>query len=504
MNTLNTIQKCEQALVDLPQYENYTLVCFGASTASKRALKVLQSLKIYPKYVCDNDSAKQGHLFEGYEVSSPESLFSKPLEFFVIITSMYYSEIMEQLSFFSKVKGSVFYLDVIATDIALSSTMQRNELLLMQEVKQTPFELFIRYDKLKDTDVYATELSVIKAHGIKGFIDFEQIQKKGKAQYLNYTSHANAFVLGGTLETWLPLIETKYNFNELNYQKLLEYCLFERYRRKMMRTKLIIDSWELFKKGQFLAITSHVLNLFSLEKIELIESTQKLNKQKKHALIFHLYHVDMFDEIADELVNCIDIFDIYISVTITCNIEDIRKIISVFPEAKIFLFENRGRDILPFLNILKEIDDLGYSSICKVHTKKSIYQKDGKDWGKFLRTELFQAKDEIVTTFEKENSIGAFVAKNNVSSMHKYLDANKKNVKFVSKLLGVPYREDFTFPVGTMFWARADVLSQLLNVNLDEKYFTLEGDSLDGHIEHAIERIVGLLIKFNGYEIKET
>lgn len=502
MNTFQTIEKQEQALLELPKYKEYKIVCFGASTAARRALKVLRNIDVAPDFFCDNNRLKQGDDFEGYNVYNPEELFSKPFNFFVLITSMYYSEIKKQLASFASIKGSVFYLDVIATDISLSS-LEHNTLSVSKNIQNTPFKIYVGYDKNSDSIQYEYEIKLAKSYGLQGFVQ-TPFAAEDKFQYQNYMSYANAMVLSKTKHETLRLIETKYNFNEVSYRRLLEYCLFDRYRQNELDKKLVINSWDLLSKGDFLENTSQVLSLFSREKIELIESTQKYKKLKDNALIWHLYHVDMFDEIQEELKNCVDLFDIYISVTLDCSIKDIQKIIVTYPEARIFLFENRGRDILPFLNIFKKIEPMGYMSICKIHTKKSIYQHSGKDWGKTLRTELFNAKEKIVDSFSKKNNIGAFVARNNISTMHKYLDANLENVEYVSKLLNIPHIKDFCFPVGTMFWCRAEVLQQLVNTNLEEKYFTLEGDSLDGHIEHAVERIIGLLIASNGYELKEV
>ena len=246
-----------------------------------------------------------------------------------------------------------------------------------------------------------------------------------------------------------------------------------------------------------------ILHSASKTKFELIKSTQTFNKTKQHALVWHLYHIDMFEDIREELSDCYDIFDIYISINHNCKINDIHKIIKLYPKANIFIFENRGRDVLPFLNIFNKIYILKYESVCKIHTKKSTYRNDGKTWGKHLRTRIFRAKDEIINSFKKSNQIGAFVAENNLFSIKNYLDANKENLKFVCDLLEQDYMEEFSFPVGTMFWCRTEAIKQLSGKALEDKYFMLENGSINGQMEHAIEFFMGLLIDLNGYSIEE-
>ena len=110
----------------------------------------------------------------------------------------------------------------------------------------------------------------------------------------------------------------------------------------------------------------------------------------------------MFEEINAELDNCFELFDLYISINHECSIDDVKKILSVYPEANIFMFENRGRDVLPFLKIFREIKKLDYDSICKIHTKKSVHINSGLEWGKILRTRLFDGHDEILSSFKKK------------------------------------------------------------------------------------------------------
>jgi len=188
----------------------------------------------------------------------------------------------------------------------------------------------------------------------------------------------------------------------------------------------VIDSLDEFVKGGFKKILRETLDTLSDEKFTFVKATQSLKKRKAHALVWHLYHIDMFEEMNKEMQACVEYFDIYISINHECSLDDIKKVLSVYPYANIFMFENRGRDILPFLKIFQIIQKLGYDSLCKIHTKKSVHRDDGLDWGKVLRTRLFNNKDKILNSFQNDANIGAYVAKGSLGG-HESIGLNKNN-----------------------------------------------------------------------------
>jgi lipopolysaccharide biosynthesis protein len=348
----------------------------------------------------------------------------------------------------------------------------------------------VKIDKLFDFDI---NILVLNSHAVNGrFRDYK---------YLNYLSYCNQIITEDRDENILYLCVSKYNFNEVNVKTMLEYFIFRWYETQSYNP-IIIDSLHELNKGNLLTVIQETMSNLSKEKFEFVKSTQSLKKRKSHALIWHLYHVDMFEEINEEMQDSAELFDIYISINHECSQDDIKKILSVYPFANIFMFENRGRDVLPFLKIFKEIEKLEYNSLCKIHTKKSTHRKDGADWGKVLRQRLFDGKNEILHSFKYDNKIGAYVAKEHLADSS-YIGLNRDNVQMTCDILNIKYTDNFDFPFGTMFWCKPEAISQLSSEKLESKYFVIENGELDGTFAHAIERLIGLLVKENGFSIAE-
>lgn len=469
---LESIIKKEYMLAYIENNKNEKVVCFGASIALNIVLNVLENMQITPDYVCDNDINKQGTYKNEYKIDNPMDVFNKDFDFLVIISSMYSLEIKEQLIKYKNITLCEDYRYVLPSLV--------NKTYILNRV----YEENINLDE---------KILVINNHPSN--------DRFKNCNYLNYLSYCNQIIAQDREDSTLYLCESKYNFNEVNFKKMLEYFIFCRY-EKRSNDPIIIDSLCELNKGHLLETLYETMHNLSDEKFEFVKATQNFKKRKPHALVWHLYHIDMFEEINSEMQNCVELFDIYISINHECSLEDIKNILSVYPSTNIFMFENRGRDVLPFLKIFKEIEKLNYDSLCKIHTKKSMHRDNGSEWGGLLRQRLFDNKDEIIKNLTKDNSIGVYVAKDNLADSS-FIGLNKENMQVTCNLLNIRYTDDFSFPLGSMFWCRPESIYQLTSEKLESKYFVIENGEIDGTFAHAIERMVGLLIQKNGYLLLE-
>ena len=111
--------------------------------------------------------------------------------------------------------------------------------------------------------------------------------------------------------------------------------------------------------------------------VKLAESSQlSFTKKNNIAIILHLYYFDLMEEICTYLNNITQPFDLYISVNPAASEESVKTLQALFPDSCIYVFENRGRDIAPFLEIFKKIIPLNYKYICKIHSKQSPHFSD--------------------------------------------------------------------------------------------------------------------------------
>ena len=152
--------------------------------------------------------------------------------------------------------------------------------------------------------------------------------------------------------------------------------------------------------------------MFELEKCK--------SKNAKIAVIFHAYYPDEIPEVMRNLA-CINVpFDLYVSSYQLMN-DSIFSELDQIEQIKIDYFENKGRDILPFILMFQKYDFYGYQAILKVHTKKSHWldanysnplgMSRGKFWKNKLLTDLLGSERnflEISNIFQNNHRIDHF------------------------------------------------------------------------------------------------
>jgi lipopolysaccharide biosynthesis protein len=164
------------------------------------------------------------------------------------------------------------------------------------------------------------------------------------------------------------------------------------------------------------------------------------------------------------------------------------------------IVENRGRDILPFIEILRKIHDLKYKAICKIHSKKSVYRSDGDDIRDDLLKSLLGSQEDIgniVNLFENDMTLGLVVPSD---YLIKHSDHNmtfdQEIVHWIAKKINIDFQYS-VFPAGSMFWFRQASLSRLLILN--GSLFPPEEGLADGTIAHGVERVFSVAAAGIGY-----
>ena len=199
-------------------------------------------------------------------------------------------------------------------------------------------------------------------------------------------------------------------------------------------------------------------------------------------------------------------FDLYISIHPDAGQEVIDSILMRYPNARIFSFENRGRDILPFIKLFQHIHPLNYKYVCKIHSKKSGHRKDRDRWRNKLVCGLLGAKKKVrenLHILEKEARTGMLVSKGNIFTLEARMGINEPMIRDYARKNNLDFNGSVTFPSGSMFWFKPMALRQLSDT-ISPELFEVENGQLDGTMAHAAERIFGLLCHANGYAIKEV
>lgn len=155
--------------------------------------------------------------------------------------------------------------------------------------------------------------------------------------------------------------------------------------------------------------------------------------------------------------------------------------------------ENRGRDVLPFLERLRlaEPFDVGL----KLHGKKSLHRLDGVSWRDALLQSLLPSADDvaaIVSRLASDPGIGIVAPDNSLCSLDRHIGRNMGPMRKIASGIGVdldtlvartPY-----FAAGTMFWFRSDVFRALDRLDFAGSFAAEKGQT-DGTVAHAFERL---------------
>ena len=234
------------------------------------------------------------------------------------------------------------------------------------------------------------------------------------------------------------------------------------------------------------------------------------------AIHIHAYYEDLLSKIIKKLNKMPIKYDLYISTTSKDKKDSIEKCLqkSNANEYEIKIYENKGRDVYPFISQMKS-HYKNYKYICHLHTKKSAHKTNlGSNWSEYLYNNLIGNKKtmlDILYDFEQYDKLGFVFPESYYEIIYGYSDfynlnfflhaKNKNNINFLLKRIFHKFKAGvkLVFPVGNMFWAKTKSIYQIFNIRLK---YPKELGQTNETIMHAIERIWLYLVKLNGYYYK--
>ena len=238
------------------------------------------------------------------------------------------------------------------------------------------------------------------------------------------------------------------------------------------------------------------------EKLEwLVYNRTKI--QPRIAVVLHLYYSELASQIAIQLRNISVPFDIYIT---TSRSEVIGEILNAFGsvanKTSVCTVKNQGRDVLPFLKVIDDVNFIkNYDYLLKIHGKKSLYSTRGEQWRNNLYDALFGSNEIVERTlslFENEK-VGMIGPHYHFLKNERYWGCNKSNYYRIAKLLGLNQKFlTLGFFSGTMFWIRTALLRNFMGLH-DKVIFEDEQGQRDGTMAHAIERLFVPMCHSEGY-----
>jgi lipopolysaccharide biosynthesis protein len=218
------------------------------------------------------------------------------------------------------------------------------------------------------------------------------------------------------------------------------------------------------------------------------------------AVILHLYYPDLLEYFEKKLKLLDKInYDLFITIPDTKK-ESIVEIRKVFPNARIAVVPNCGRDVLPFVEVMRKIDHLGYVKFLKLHSKKSPHRIDGDVWRDLIVGDLIPEDQKVVNSILKtlDNPSTALIGPVNeyVSLLVNYGSTAHHIKRIVSREFGKKearelesISDEYGFFAGTMFWARVDAITPLIK-SIKMTDFEPELGQEDSTLAHALERLL--------------
>ena len=232
--------------------------------------------------------------------------------------------------------------------------------------------------------------------------------------------------------------------------------------------------------------------------------------QKCHetAVILHLYHTELWDEIATHLAHLEGQYDLYISLPEHAPEGTVERIQQTVPDARCATLPNKGRDVLPFLTMLSAIRPLGYGQVCKIHAKRSLHRQDGDLWRQEFLGQLLGSKKQVasvIDAFNRQPDLGMVgPAGHWLDYVHYWGDLQSPvRTQALLEHLGIRISlDELGFFAGSMFWCRPEAMDPLLTIT-DSDFEPEEGQT-DGTLAHALERIFAAAAQAAGYRVTDT
>jgi lipopolysaccharide biosynthesis protein len=276
------------------------------------------------------------------------------------------------------------------------------------------------------------------------------------------------------------------------------------------RPWIFINAWNEWGEGAYLEpdrelgfknlnAVSRVVDSYGLDIRRKLVAARESRLEKTEAdlaILLHIFHEDLIDELLEKIASVEFTFDFYITVTDTLTTQAIRKIIAKFPAVKILELNNHGRDILPFLKAVRHFELGRYKAVCKLHSKKSTHRQDGDGWRKAMFSDLLNPEDgkQVIQKFTDSTSSGLLAPQFSiVKAGGESLFANEEYLKYLFSTYKIKPVWEFPFPAGTMFWASGRLLNKINETHIPPEMFETEDGQLDATLAHAYERFFGAI-----------
>lgn len=246
------------------------------------------------------------------------------------------------------------------------------------------------------------------------------------------------------------------------------------------------------------------------------EETYAAAAKQKVLAVAHIFYADMAEEILQRLSV---LPKGYYLVATTSNEENQAQIRAVMERYGVegevrVVASNRGRDIGAFLVDCNDVLASGkWDIVVKIHSKKSV--QDDYNAAQLFKTHLYDNLlnsrahvANILAEFAAHPALGMVLAPlphMGYPTMGHAWFTNREPAQAVAKRLGinVPFDKDMPLATyGSMFIARPQALTKLVNAGFKPENFPVEGGYKDGSLAHELERLMAYAALSEGFYVR--
>jgi lipopolysaccharide biosynthesis protein len=231
------------------------------------------------------------------------------------------------------------------------------------------------------------------------------------------------------------------------------------------------------------------------------------------AVVVHVYFPELLEAILQQLLAIPVTFDLIVTNATGTSIDIDGSRLPMASGIVVLDVENRGRDILPLVQVVNAGLLDPYQLVLKIHTKRSEWRDGHAELGgtgaawrdSLLDAVLGDAANvvRILDAFATSPRLGLVTADGSVLGPEFWGDNEPVAATLLRRLELDLNSKRLRFAAGSMYWVKGFVLQGLRALNLSSDDFETEDGQVNATTAHVIERLVGILTEEAGLSIEE-
>lgn len=273
------------------------------------------------------------------------------------------------------------------------------------------------------------------------------------------------------------------------------------------RKLVFINAWNEWAEGAVLEPDARLGHAWLSATRQALEPAQ--TPPNRPCVVIHAWYLDALEEILQSIRSS----GLEARIVITAApgkdaaINELLRKHGLDQRCEVMLFENCGRDILPFLHVADRLLNEGEELVLKLHTKRSTHRDNGDQWRQEMVHALLgdDAGARIIQHFRSNPALGLVAPAGHLLPVREFIGGNGTQLAHLQVRLGLDGDiNDAKFASGSMYWVRLQALRPLLDAHLYPSEFEPEQGQIDATLAHAIERITGAVTETMGLQVQDT